>query len=179
MWARWMRLVFVTSKIGHNRAWVYNIRDPLGKVHFKRPGPLAPGEKIKRPGFAVGGGGTPVLVLCLLAMPSMPSIHVFWLVLVVFEIFDPHPSAARGRGCRTSDPQSAPILGGGGGGRRGFPGPPIRRRSGCPVSSSSMVWFLNVCIRFTYSHDTKKNNANNWKNVCGIVCGKIPHKSMF
>ena len=35
-----------------------NIRDPLtlGKVHFKRPKPLAPGEKIKRPGSTIGGG---------------------------------------------------------------------------------------------------------------------------
>ena len=32
-----------------------NVRDPLtlGKVHFKRPKPLAPGEKIKRPGSTV------------------------------------------------------------------------------------------------------------------------------
>ena len=57
MWARWMRLVFVTSKTGHNTAWVYDIRDPLGKVHFKRPGPLAPGGKIKRRGLLLGGGG--------------------------------------------------------------------------------------------------------------------------
>ena len=51
-----MRLVFVTSKTGH-RAWAYDIRDPLGKVHFKRPGPLAPGEKLRDPGLLSGGGG--------------------------------------------------------------------------------------------------------------------------
>ena len=65
MWARWMRLVFVTSKTCHNRAWVYDIRDPLGKVHLKRPGPLAPGEKIKRPGSTVGGGGVLMWLSCV------------------------------------------------------------------------------------------------------------------
>ena len=56
--ARWMRLVFVSSNIGHIRDWNYNIRDPLGEVHSKRPRALAPGQKMKRPrSTGTGGGG--------------------------------------------------------------------------------------------------------------------------
>ena len=42
-------------------------------------------------GFCKVIPNTPVLVLYLLAMPSMPSTHVFWLVLVVIENFDLRP----------------------------------------------------------------------------------------
>ena len=62
---------------------------------------------------------TRVLMMCLLAMPSMHSTPVFWLVLVVFEIFDPHPLGNKGGGGGFARP---PIhdprrsLGGSGGG---------------------------------------------------------------
>ena len=44
-----MWLASVSSKTSHNRAWIYDVRDPLGKVHFKRPGPLAQGKKLRDP----------------------------------------------------------------------------------------------------------------------------------
>ena len=59
---------------------------------------------------------TLVVVLCSLAMPSMPSTHVVWPVLVVFETFDPNPWATRGGGL-AGPPIHDPCrsLGGGGG----------------------------------------------------------------
>ena len=50
-----MQLVSVSSKTSYHWAWVYDIRYPLGKVHFKRPGPLALRKKLRDPGLLVGG----------------------------------------------------------------------------------------------------------------------------
>ena len=73
----------MTSKTGHNKAWVYDIRDPLGKVHFKRPRPSAPGRKSKRPGSTVTGAGVFIscatscfVVLCFATIQRAPGNNI-------------------------------------------------------------------------------------------------------
>ena len=51
-----MRLVSVSAKAGHNRFWDYNIKDPLEKVLFKRPGLLRL-KKLRDPGLLSRGRG--------------------------------------------------------------------------------------------------------------------------
>ena len=80
-----MLLVSVISEIGHNKFWDYNIRDPLGKVHFKRPTALAPGEKIKESRSTAMGGGVNQCLMergdCLCALftnTKMANNHMRW-----------------------------------------------------------------------------------------------------